>query len=119
VMANESAGQPVLVFHADAVLPLAHYYKGQNRLVAIPQENGFDTWDPRNNIIRDEAQIVDLINGQGAGSERFWLVHDGWCHHGGLSFNCDALENVVAKYFEVEATQNFVPPVTVRLLRRK
>ncbi len=119
VMANEAANQPVLVFHADAILPLAYYYSGQNKLVAIPQENRFDAWDPRNNILKDESQILDLINKQPGEPQLFWLVHDGWCGEGRLSFNCQILENVVEKYFEVESTQSFLKPTTVRLLRRK
>lgn len=119
VMANEQANQPVLVFHADAVLPLSYYYKGQNKLVAIPQENDFDVWNPRNNVLRDEAQILSLINAQPNEPERFWLIHDGWCAHGTLSFNCHVLDDVIDKFFVVESTQNFLEPVTVRLLRRK
>lgn len=119
VMANEAPNQPVLVFHSDAVLALAYYYKGQNRLIAIPQENSFDDWNPRNNVLKDEAQILEVINKQPNNPERFWLVDDGWCAEGSLSFNCDILENVVTKYFEVKSTTEFMEPTTVRLLRRK
>jgi hypothetical protein len=119
LMANEKPNQPILVFHSDAVLPLSHYYKGQNKLIAIPQENSFDVWNPRNNVLKDEAQILDLINKQPNNPERFWLVHDGWCVHGSLSFNCQILEDVVTKYFVVESTQRFLEPTKVRLLRRK
>ena len=119
VMANEQPDQPVLVFHADAVLPLRHYYHGMNTLIALPQENGFEEWNPRNNVLRDEAQVLDRINSQPGDPTGFWLVSDGWCAHGTLSFNCDVLESVVDKYFVVESTQNFLEPTTVRLLRRK
>lgn len=119
VMTNEGPGQPVFVFHADAAPALAHYYKGQNPLLAIPREPRFDAWNPRNNVLRDEGEIVDLLNRQSGASERLWLVHDGWCAQGSLSFNCQILEDVVAKYFETESTQAFLEPTTVRLLRRK
>lgn len=119
VMENESANQPVLVFHADAILPLAQYYLGQNKLVALPQENGLTVWDPRNNVLRDEEQILDVMNNQNGRPERFWLVHDGWCRHGSLYFNCEVLEDVVTKYFDVEDTRDFFEGTTVRLLRRK
>ena len=119
LIASERADQPILVIHADAVLPLAYYYKGQNKLVAVPQQNSFDDWNPRNNIIKDEAQILDLIDKQPNKPERFWLVNDGWCGQGSVSFNCQILEDVVNKYFETESTQEFFEPTTVRLLRRK
>lgn len=119
VMANEAENQPIIVFHADAVLPLEYYYHGKNKLIALPQRTNFEAWDPRQNVLKDEAQIVNIINQQAAGAERIWLVNDGWCRYGTLPFNCQILENVVGKYFEVEKSQAFYDPVTVRLLRRK
>lgn len=119
LMAHESANQPILVFHSDASLPMAFFYKGQNKLVAIPKANDFDTWDPRNNILQDESQILNRIDEQPGNPERFWLVYDGWCGEGSLTFNCELLEDVVDKYFIVESTQEFLEPTTVRLLRRK
>ncbi|MFZ1702196.1 MAG: hypothetical protein WBO10_11310 [Pyrinomonadaceae bacterium] len=119
LMANEQAGEPFLVFHADAVLPLRYYYQGKNDLLALPQENGTDAWNPRNNILKDEAQILTVIGAHPSASGRLWLVHDGWCAHGSIKFNCGTLENVVDKYFVVERTEKFYEPVTVRLLRRK
>lgn len=119
LMQNERANEPVLVFHADAVLPLRQYYKGRNQLVALPQENGLEKWDPRNNVLRDEAQIIERINSVQGLPDRFWLVHDGWCAQGAISFNCQMLESVIEKYFVVEHTRRFYDPATVRLLRRK
>ena len=119
VTENESPNQPVLVFHSDAALALAYYYKGQNRLVAIPQENSFDEWNPRTHVLKDEAQILEKLDAQPNNPQRFWLVNDGWCSQGSLSYNCEILEDVVAKYFEVESGKDFMEPTTVRLLRRK
>lgn len=119
LMANEKPNQPILIFHADAVLPLSHYYKGQNNLVPIPQKNNFDVWNPRNNVLKDETQVLNVINNQPDKPERFWLVQDGWCVHGGLSLNCQILEDAVTKYFVVESTKEFLEPTKVRLLRRK
>jgi|CXWL01.1.fsa_nt_gi uncharacterized membrane protein len=119
LMANEQPDQPVLVFHADAVWPLRTYYKGQNQLVALPQENALEKWDPRNNVLKDEDQILSRINSIPDSPERFWLVHDGWCAQGSLSFNCQLLEDAVKNHFIIESTETFLNPTTVRLLRRK
>lgn len=119
LMANEQPNQPVLVFHSDAVWPLRSYYKGQNQLVALPQENALEKWNPRNNVIKDEDQILGRINSITDSPERFWLVHDGWCAQGSLSFNCQVLDDVIERYFVVESTKNFLEPTTVQLLRRK
>lgn len=119
LMANEKPNQPVLIFHADAFFPISYYYHGQNNLVPIPQKNDFDSWNPRENVLKDEKQITDLIDGQPNDPERFWLVHDGRCVHGGLPLNCKILEDAIEKYFVVESTREFFEPTTVRLLRRK
>lgn len=119
VMANEKQNQPVLIFHADAFFPISYYYHGQNNLVPIPQKNDFDSWNPRDNVLKDEKQILDLIDKQPNNPERFWLVHDGRCDHGGVSFNCKILEDAIEKRFVVENTREFFEGTTVRLLRRK
>ena len=119
VMANEKPGEPVLIFHADAILPFRFYYKGQNKMQALPQENGKDVWNPRNNVLHSEEQILNVINAQPGSPQKFWLVDDGWCVHGTLKFNCDLLESVISKNFVVEDEHRFLPPSTVRLLRRK
>jgi len=119
VAANEKPNQPILVFQAVAVLPIRHYYTGENKLVALPKETDFVVWDPRNNVLKDEAQVLSVIDQQPNAPEFFWLVHDGRCAHGSLLFNCQVLEDVIAKHFDVVTTQNFMEPTTVRLLRRK
>src|SRR5439155_3577920 len=96
-----------------------YYYHGQNKLLAVPQENSLDSWDPRNNIIDDEAEVMDLINKQPGNPKQFWLVDDGWCGQGNLQFNCQILQDVVDKYFEVESMREFFEPTSVRLLHRK
>jgi hypothetical protein len=117
IMAHEQPGEPIVVFHADAVLPLRYYYKGQNKLVPLPREGDKNTWNPQDSVLADESQVLDVINNARGTSERIWLVDDGWCAHGELSFNCELLENVVSNYFEVEMTEHFLDPTTVRLLK--
>ena len=119
LMHSEQPKEPILVFHADAVWPLRQYYQGQNQLVALPQENALEKWDPRNNVIQDEAQLVERINSAVGSAAQVWLVHDGWCGQGTLKFKCDLLEEVIGKYFIVVQTRRFYEPTTVRLLRSR
>lgn len=119
LMASERVNEPILIFHADAIWPLRQYYRGKNKLIALPQENALEKWDPRNNEIKDEAQLVERINSATGSSEQVWLVHDGWCGQGTLKFKCDLLEEVINKYFTTEQTRRFYEPTTVRLLRRR
>ncbi len=117
VMANEQPNEPVLIFHADAILPFKYYYKGPNKLVALPQENGTDAWDPRNNVLKDESSILARIKTAAGDAQTLWLMHDGWCAQGSIEFNCGLLEKVIAEHFVVESTERFLDPTTVRKLR--
>jgi uncharacterized membrane protein len=119
IMANEAAGEPILIFHADKILSVRLYYNGPNPLIALPQENSFDEWDPRRNVLRDEQQLVDIIDLLPGGPTRFWLVKDGWCAQGSLDFNCGALERFVDTNFRVIEERQFLEPATVRLIERK
>ena len=119
IMAHEKTGQPILVFHADAALPLAFYYTGPNKLVPVPQANKFETYNPNDSVLKDEAQFFELIDKLPGEPKQFWLVTDGWCAHGSLSFNCELLEKIVERHFAVESSQDFLPPMKVRLLSRK
>jgi hypothetical protein len=119
IMRLEKPNEPVLIFHADAIWPLRAYYKGPNYLVALPQENGLEKWDPRNNVITSEQQLIDRLETATGNAERLWLVHDGWCAQGALQFNCELLEKVIADRFVIEDTTSFYTPATVRLLRRR
>ncbi len=119
LMQSERPNEPILIFHADAIWPLRQYYHGQNQLFALPRENSLEKWDPRNNVIKDEAQLVERINAAAGPAGQVWLVHDGWCGQGALKFKCDLLEEVINKYFIVEQTRRFYEPTTVRLLRHR
>lgn len=116
---NESENEPVLIFHADAVLSIREFYRGKNQLVPLPQENSFDEWDPRNNVIRSEEQLSAAISNASRDAKRFWLVNDGWCAQGTLKFNCEILEDFISKNFQVIAEREFLKPTTVRLIERR
>lgn len=116
---NESENEPILIFHADAVLSIREFYRGKNKLVPLPQENSFDEWDPRNNVIRSEEQLTEAISKVSGDAKRFWLVNDGWCAQGTLKFNCEILEDLVSKHFRVIEEKEFLKPTTVRLIERR
>lgn len=118
VMQKESPGQPVMVMHADGILPFRHYYGGKNQVDALPQQNELTSWDPRSNVFRDEGQITAAF-GRWPNSTEFWLVSDGWCGHGTLDFNCGLLESFVKENFVTISEEKFNGWSSVRLIRRR
>lgn len=119
VVEHEKAGQAILVFHAGAALPLAHYYTGSNALVPIPKENRFETFDIRNYVLRDEQEIFDALARTTPGEhEELWLITDNMCRYLGVDYNCQALEEFVDRHYVVESSRAF-SDTRVRLLRRK
>lgn len=118
VMQNEEPGQPVLVVHADGILPFRYYYSGGNGIDALPQQNELTSWDPRRNVFRDRDQIAAAF-GRWPNATEFWLVSDGWCGHGTLDFNCQLLESYVADNFVTVSEEKFNGWSSVRLIRRR
>ncbi|QQS34266.1 MAG: hypothetical protein IPM50_06770 [Acidobacteriota bacterium] len=115
---NEEAGQPVMIVHADAIYPFRNYYHGINHLDALPQINELTSWNPKLSVFRDDAQVESGFN-RWPQADRFWLVSDGWCAHGTLTFNCEILENFISTHFVVEAEEQFAGSSRVRLISRR
>lgn len=118
LMTREEPEQTILVFHAGAALPLAHYYDGRNSLVPVPRENTFDRFDFSDYVLRDESEIIQALERTPGGHESIWLVTDEDCGYADLSYHCEILEGYVNKYYTVEESGNFQNS-TVRLLHRK
>jgi hypothetical protein len=55
--AHERPHEPILVFEAENALPLAYYYRGPNRIVAIPASVDFHSYDVTRFVIHDEAEL--------------------------------------------------------------
>jgi hypothetical protein len=119
VREHEKPGQPILVFHAAAALPLAHYYTGTNTLVPLPRDHSFETFDIRDYVLRDEQEVFNALEERAPGEhDALWLVTDGVCDYLGVDYNCPALEEFVNKYYVVEQSRVF-STTQARLLRRK
>lgn len=102
----EKPGQPVLVFQAANVLPLAHYYQGENSLVPIPNETGLGTTYIPPNRALEEKRIAEAVNHVSERPE-VWLVTD-WRR--GLSddeINDPVLKEFVRRNYAVEKETTF------------
>lgn len=118
ISSAELSGQPVAVFRGSGALPLKHYYKGQNPLVAIPVENSFDTFRARDEIIADEAQLSRAFARAPNGHEYLWLVTEDACVSLNAGYNCRTLEEFIEANYTVESSHDFYR-AQVRLLRRR
>ena len=118
LMASAKPGQPILVFHAGAALPLSHYYSGPNPLVPLPRENSFKSFDYNNYALRDEKEISEALSRVPGSKEQLWLVTDEQCKYGDIDYHCEILEDYTGKYYTVESDKRFFHS-EVKLLRRR
>lgn len=119
LMAAEKPNQPILVFNAEAALPLAYYYSGKNLLIPLPKAEDFKAYDLREFVLNSETEIWDNLDKIPGNKEYVWLVENGVCKYGNYEYNCPLLENFVNKYFSVENNQEFAYSSRARLLHRK
>ncbi len=118
IAAAEKPNQPILVFTAQEAVPLALYYHGENRLVALPRAMDFRTFDLHDFILHDETEIWNALGGIPSAGQEVWLVTQGPRHYLDVSFGADVLESAVASRFEVEQDVSFFK-ARLRLLRAR
>lgn len=102
---EESPGQPILIFNAQLELPLRRYYRGRNRLVALPRPEDFARYDLREYALTDTAQIDEALAAAGSAAGPIWLVTGESCGYLGIDFRCDLLERWVAERFTPDSTR--------------
>jgi hypothetical protein len=118
IMAAEKPGQPILVFTAQAAVPLALYYHGENRLVALPRAMDFRTFDLHDFVLRNEDEIWTALGGPPRPGQEVWLVTQGASHYLDVSFGADVVEDVVEQRFETLEDDHFFK-ARLRLLRAR
>jgi hypothetical protein len=101
--ARQQPGEPIAVFEAENALPLAYYYDGPNRIVAIPAAVDFRVYDVSAFVIRSQAQLAATM----PRARRVWLITAGECASGNIAFGCDTLERFVAAHYRVESDATF------------
>ena len=110
--AHDRPGQPILVFEAENALPLAYYYRGPNRIIAIPEGVDFRRYDVTHFVVHDEAQLRERI----PRTKEIWFINAGDCASANIQFGCPIVERYLASHYRTEADRAFYGS-RVRLLR--
>jgi hypothetical protein len=113
LQAHERPNEPIVVFEAENALPLAYYYRGPNRIVAIPQVVNFGRYDVTGFVLRNARQIDATV----PAARRIWLVQAGECASANIRFGCDVLDRFVAEKYRVASSASFYGS-QLRLLER-
>ncbi|MGA8325727.1 MAG: glycosyltransferase family 39 protein [Candidatus Cybelea sp.] len=111
--AHERPREPIVVFEAENALPLAHYYNGPNRIVAIPRGVDFRRYDVSGFVLHNTSEVEAAV----PPAQRLWLVTAGECSSANIRFGCDVLERFVATRYRVVSDVSFYGS-RIRLLRR-
>jgi len=111
---NERPGEPIAVFEAENALPLQYYYRGPNRIVAIPEAVDYHRYDVTAFVVRSADQLESAMPRQA----RMWLVTAGACNSANIAFGCTTLERYVCEHYRVDSDVEFHGS-RVRLLAAK
>lgn len=111
--AHERPREPIVVFEAENALPLAYYYSGPNRIVAIPRGVDFRRYDVTRFVLHNASDIEAAV----PPAQSLWLVTAGECASANIQFGCDVLERFVARRYRVVSDVSFYGS-RIRQLRR-
>jgi MFS family permease len=71
---QRAAGEPVVVFTSDGVLPLRWHYREPGALLPLPAEPDLEHYDPTERYLRDSVQVRERIESVVRPGQSFWLV---------------------------------------------
>lgn len=103
ISAREHANEPIAVFEAENALPLAYYYHGPNRIVAIPHAVDFRNYDVTRFVVHNEAELAAAM----PRPNHLWLITAGQCRSANITFGCDIVDHFVAARYRVDADATF------------
>ena len=107
LMHQEQPDQPILVFEAEAAVPLTYYYRGTNQLVPVPRALDMQTYDLHALALTSERDVAAAL-ARVPGTHRYiWVVTTDYCSTGALDFNCPAFESYLAKHYAVVRQLSF------------
>ena len=110
VGSHESPGEPILVFHAEAEMPLRVHYNGQNVLTPLPRPLNFKDYDLEHIALRNSDELKSALASIQGHPQRMWLVTDkaaSDCGYLNVEFGCDVLETYLREHFDVLDDQAF------------
>lgn len=98
--------QTILVFQAENAVPLAYYYRGPGRIVAIPRPVDFRSYDVAQFVVRDGTDVRRAIDAAGDPRD-VWLVTAGACHSLNVRYGCDVVRDYVAAHYRTVEQAHF------------
>jgi hypothetical protein len=112
--AHERPQEPIVVFEAENALPLAYYYHGPNRIVAIPHPVDFRRYDVTRFVLHNAGEIEAAV----PPAKSLWLVTAGECASANVQFGCAILDRFVARRYRTLSDVSFYGS-RLRLLQPK
>ena len=109
---HERPGEPIAVFQAENALPLAYYYRGPNRIAAIPHAVDFKRYDVSAFVVRSTHDLQASMPRE----KIFWLISAGECRSANVEFGCPVLEKYVGAHYKTLMDTSFFGS-RVRLLQ--
>ncbi len=110
IQANEREREPILVFPPMSAYTFDYYYKGQNRVLAIPRPEGFDRYNHPDDFLQNESEIFAALELVPYEADSIWVIVDcdlKSCADPVRHHNLNILQDFVASYYSVDDFQSF------------
>jgi hypothetical protein len=118
IMSAERPGQPILAFVSENELTLNVYYRGLNRIAAIPNPTDFDDVDSTRVLLKNDGQLRAAIARLGHPPIELWVVTTDLCHEQNIDYHCEIFERFISTRYVIVTTKDFYRS-TVRLVRAR
>jgi hypothetical protein len=107
---REAPREPILVFPAEDALPLSVYYRGQNRLLAVPTPPSYERWDQTAFVIHSANEVAELVESNAPQSRGLWVHTNIY----GPTWGPDKLELFLANGYRKAESYSFAQGVVLR-----
>jgi 4-amino-4-deoxy-L-arabinose transferase-like glycosyltransferase len=103
-----AASEPIVVFDTEGALAIRHYYRGAARVVPIPHEQSFKSFDRRDFALQSPQQVARVFPAPSPVTGRAWLVLGvSVCSMVETGASCAYLNSYLNAHYRVIAERRF------------
>jgi hypothetical protein len=107
IESNEKAGEPIVLFNSEALLPFQYYYDGPNQLLPIPRPPSTVRYDPGRFVIPGPAWVVAAFSRLPEDHQVVWFFDNFVNQYGPTDYNRHYLDSFLDERYTVLESKDF------------